>query len=292
MPASLLLPLLSAIAWALFDALRKRLAREVRPLHLGLWLPLGQAPLLALWAASHEPFGLPRSSLPFLAGSALLNVFALVLFLDALRRSPLSLTIPLLSFTPVGTTLLAWAFRAQSPTPAQWAGAALVLAGAATLGLGGGAWAGLRAFLREPGVARMLGTALCWSATAVLDQGAVAAGAGAWYAAALNAAVAVPLALWMLRGGGLGEFLSAGRDLLRAPGLALLALVLGATALAVQIDSFRVAPIGFIEVLKRGIGMASAVLLGRLLFREPLTLAKLAAVLLLTAGVALVVGWR
>ncbi|MBI4914066.1 MAG: DMT family transporter [Acidobacteria bacterium] len=292
MRLALLIPLLSALAWALFDALRKRLARDVKPLHLGLWLPLGQAPLLAAWALWKEPFGLPAASLPFLFGSALCNVFALVLFLDALRRSPLSLTIPLLSLTPLGTTLLAWVFRHQAPTPAQWLGAGLVLAGAATLGLRGGAWAGLGAFVKEPGVRRMAGTALLWSATAVLDSGAVGAGAGAWYAPLLNLAVALPLAAWMLRGAAGEGFGDAGRALLRLPLLSTVALLLGAAALAVQIEAFRFASVGFIEVLKRGLGMASAVLLGRLIFKEPVTAAKVVAVLLLTLGVALVVGWQ
>ena len=40
--------LAAALGWAVFDALRKRLSREISPVHLGLLLPLAQAPLLAL----------------------------------------------------------------------------------------------------------------------------------------------------------------------------------------------------------------------------------------------------
>ena len=84
--------LVGALAWAIFDALRKRLAREVSPVYLALLLPLAQAPLLALWAATREPFGLPLTCLPPLAASALLNGLALVLFLEALRLSPAAIT--------------------------------------------------------------------------------------------------------------------------------------------------------------------------------------------------------
>ena len=284
--------LVGALCWALFDALRKRLARDVSPVHLGLLLPLAQAPLLALWAASREPLGLASGCLLPLAASALLNSLALVLFLDALRLSPMSLTIPLLSFTPVLSTTFAWIFRGQAPGAAQYAGAALVVLGAVVLGLGGGAWRGLAASVREPGVRRMALVALLWSGTSVLDQLAVSRGAGSWYAPAVTAAVAGLLLLWAVLRGQVQAFMRAARPLVARPLLAGTAVVVGAAALAVQIEAFRWAPIGFIEVVKRGMGMASAVLLGRFVFGELLDGRKWLAVLLLTLGVALVVGLR
>ncbi len=284
--------LVGAVSWAAFDALRKRLSREVSPVYLGLLLPLAQAPLLALWAATREPIGLPMACLTPLAASALLNALALVLFLDALRLSPLSLTIPLLSFTPVLSTTLAWLFRGQAPGAAQYGGAALVVLGAVVLGRSGGAWKGVATTLREPGVRRMGLVALLWSCTSVLDQTAVSVGAGSWYAPAVTAAVALLLLLWTLLRGQGQAFLAAVRPLAAHPLLLGTALVIGAAALAVQIEAFRWAPIGFIEVVKRGLGMASAVLVGRFLFGEPLNRWKGLAVLLLTLGVALVVGLR
>jgi drug/metabolite transporter (DMT)-like permease len=286
----LTLTLASALGWALFDALRKRMAREVVPLHLGILLALLQAPLLAGWAASREPFGLPGASLGPLMASAVVNVFAVMLFLDALRRSPLSLTIPLLSFTPVVSTLLAWVFRGQVPSLAQYAGAALVVMGALLLGLSGGAWQGLITFLKEPGVRRMAAVTLLWSATAVLDQTAVTRGAGAWYAPLLTAVVAGLLLLWMLLRGQGRALVLAAKPLLARPILGVLAAGIGAAALAVQIEAFRWAPVGFIEVVKRGTGMASAVILGRLVFGESVNRWTWSAVILMTLGVGLVVG--
>ena len=126
----------------------------------------------------------------------------------------------------------------------------------------------------------------------VLDQTAVARGAGWWYAPILTGTVALILLLWaVLRGQG-RPLVEAIRPLLSRPLLAGVAVAIGAAALAIQIESFRWAPIGFIEVIKRGTGMGSAVVLGRLAFGEPLTGQKWAAVALLTLGVALVVGLR
>lgn len=284
--------LTGAVAWALFDALRKRLAREVPPVYLGLLLSLVQAPLLALWAATREPFGLPAACLPALAGSALLNGLAVVLFLDALRLAPMSLLIPLLSFTPVISATLAWIFRGQAPGLAQYGGAFLVVLGAGVLRLGAGPWGGFGAMLREPGVLRMLLVAFLWSCTSVLDQTAVNRGAGAWYAPVVTAAVGALMLVWTGLRGQLRAFFRAAIPLASRPLLGGLAVVIGAGALAVQIEAFRWAPVGFVEVVKRGVGMASAVLLGRFLFGEPLSGQKLVAVGLLTLGVALVVGLR
>lgn len=289
MNLGLTLTLLTALGWALFDVARKRLALAVSPVALTVWLPLGQVPLLALWALWAGPGTLPAASVAPMLASMALNVLGLLGFMQAVRWSPLSLTIPLLSFTPVATSLLAWAFRGQVPTLAQIGGAALVVAGAIALAHGSGSGQGLGTFLKDRGVRRMAGAALAWSLTAVLDQLALERGAGALYAPTLSLGVGVMLGAVMLvrsQGGALKEALVRLRHL---PLLAPATFVLGAVALAVQLEALRHAPVGFIETIKRGTGMAAAILFGRLVFHEPVNPAKLAAVALMTAGVALVV---
>jgi multidrug transporter EmrE-like cation transporter len=138
----------------------------------------------------------------------------------------------------------------------------------------------------------MLVVAFLWSCTSVLDQTAVAHGAGAWYASVVTAAVAAFMLLWTALRGQVRAFWQAAGPLASRPLLTGLAVVIGAGALAVQIEAFRWAPVGFIEVVKRGTGMASAVVVGRYVFGEPLNGRKVVAVVLLTLGVALVVGLR
>jgi multidrug transporter EmrE-like cation transporter len=224
-----------------------------------------------------------------MVASIILNVFGLLFFLQALRRSPMSLTIPLLSFTPVGTTLLDWAFKGQVLAPLQWGGIALVVSGAVALGARTSTWPGLCTYVKDSGVRRMAAAALIWSCTAVLDQTALARGANAWYAPALSLGVGFTLALWLLVARHSASLVRSVRTLVRVPLLASCALILGAAALAVQLEALRHAPVGFIETVKRGIGMSGAVIFGRLFFGEPLSSMKLLAVLLLTAGVGLVV---
>lgn len=285
----LVLTLAAAVLWSGFDAVRKALARDVSPAALGVWLPLAQVPLLAIWAATRDPMGLPLASLAPLAGSTVLSLLGVLWFMQALRCSPMSITVPLLSFTPVGATLLAWLIRHQVPTVFQGTGALLVVAGAVVMGTRSAQWPGLRAYARDRGVRYMLGAALVWSVTAILNQMALERGANAWYAPSLSLAVGLLMALVLLVRGQ-GPLLKASfRTLAGIPRLSLPALVIGGAALAIELEALRVAPIGFIEIIKRGLGMTGAILLGRLFFKEPISLPKVMAVLLMTVGVALVV---
>lgn len=290
MTLGLALTLSTAVAWALFDVARKRLAQRVSPLSLTVWLPLGQVPVLALWALEAGPGRLPFSSLAPLAASVALNVLALLGFMLAVRESPLSLTIPILSFTPVATSLLAWAFRQQVPTLPQVGGALLIVLGAVVLARG------VRnegphptPFLRDRGVRFMMGAALAWSLTALLDQVALERGAGALYAPTLSLGVGLLLGTVLLLRGQGPHLREALQKLKTWPFLTGGTFILGAVALVVQLEALRHAPVGFIETVKRGTGMAAAILFGRLVFQEPIHAAKLLATLLMTIGVALVV---
>ena len=285
----LTLALLGALGWTLFDVARKKLTQKVLPTMLTVWLPLAQVPLLVAWAASTGPLLIPRASLVPMAFSIILNVGGLLAFMQAMRLSPLSLTIPLLSFTPVGTTLIGWLLRNQTPTQIQLGGVALVVAGAITLGLKSHQWPGLRAYGKEPGVRRMAIAAVIWSLTAVIDQVALERGAGYWYAPAITAGVGLLLgAILLLRGQG-SALRAAGSILIKHPALMATAVIIGSAALAIQLESLRIAPVGFIETVKRGVGMTGAIVFGRLVFLEPIGAPKIIAVLLLTLGVGLVV---
>jgi multidrug transporter EmrE-like cation transporter len=66
------------------------------------------------------------------------------------------------------------------------------------------------------------------------------------------------------------------------------ALVGSTLELGFQLAAVRILLVSVFETVKRGLGNLLAVALGRLVFGEPLTWAKLAAAVLMAGGVALI----
>jgi len=267
----------AALGWALYDVARRALAS-----HLGAWVlvaatTLGALPPLLGWALLAGDWRIAASYwVPALASVAL-NVAANFCYFRAFQMAPISVTLPMLSFTPLFAALLGAVFLGETIGARAAAGAVLVVLGGLALGLREG---GLRF---EPGSAMMLAVAFLWSATLLLDKRALALASLQVHALVLNAGVAA---------GGLVALALLGRSRdLRAVGghwggLAV-AVAIGASALALQLYALRELPVGIVETIKRGVGGLSAVVLGRLIYAEAITLRKLAAVALMAVGVAL-----
>jgi drug/metabolite transporter (DMT)-like permease len=290
---ALLLVVASSLGWSGLDLLRKLLLREVAPVALLVLLTLGAVPLFAAWVwiggvAAPGPGYLA----PALA-SVLLNAVAGLLFLQGMRLAPISVAIPLLSLTPVFTTLSAIPLLGERPSAAGVAGILLVIAGAIWLnwprrpaGPAGMAPAGDP---RRPlyGAVMVAGTALLWSLTPPLDKMAVERAGAPLHGLVLSGGVALAVFGVLAFQGGLGEL---GR-VRRVPGLLALALVVSTAALGFQLLAMPMIFVGTIETLKRGLGNCMSLIYGRLLFGEAVTPSKILAVGLMAGGVGLILGF-
>jgi drug/metabolite transporter (DMT)-like permease len=287
---ALLLVVASSLGWSGFDLLRKLLLRQVAPVALVLLLTLGSAPLFAVWVWI-DGVAIPRPGYlaPALA-SVLLNVVANLLFLHGMRLAPISVAIPLLSLTPVFTTLSAIPLLGERPSAAGVAGILLVIAGAIWLN-----WPRRRAGPaasddpRRPlsGATMVATTALLWSLTPPLDKMAVERAGAPLHGMVLSGGVALAVFGVLAFQGGLGEL----GGVRRVPGLLALALVVSTAALGLQLLAMPMIFVGTIETLKRGIGSCMALVYGRLFFREVVTPSKILAVVLMAAGVAMILGF-
>lgn len=282
-----------ALAWSSFDLLRKILVRWVDPLPLVFTLTALQAPLFGLWhlsAAGGAVTGAPTAGYAVPAVlSVSLNVVANLLFVVAIKVSPLSLTIPVLSLTPVFTTLLAIPVLGEVPAPSDVAGIVLVVVGALALhvvpGSGAHPMTLARAFLRERGSVMMAGVALLWSVTPALDKLAIERSGPAFHGLVLSVGVAAGLGMILVRRRGLG---AAGEALRLRPGLLAVALLASAGALALQLLAIRVAFVSLVETVKRGLGNAAAAAAGTWILGERVGRWQWGAVAVMGAGVALI----
>jgi drug/metabolite transporter (DMT)-like permease len=215
----------------------------------------------------------PAAGQPGLA-SVGLNVVANLAFMRSLRLSPLTATIPLLSLTPVFTSLVSMPMLGQRLGGRNWLGVALVVAGALLLNLRGGDAGSLAIFLRalrrEPGVPYMAFTALLWSITPPVDKLAMDRATAPLHALILNLGVAVAMLAMLVATRRLAEL----RDARGSAGVLAVAVVCAFVGLAGQLAAFRVVPVGLFETIKRGIGFVMAMLTGRLILKEPVTTAR------------------
>lgn len=273
--------LLSALAWAGLDATRKHLALHIAPRALAVALLLGQAPLFAIAAiVDGGAPEWPRYLVPALLITTA-NAVASVLFLESVRRAPLSLTIPLLSLTPALSAVIAGVLLREIPSVRDTLGIAAVVTGALVVSTGTSAGAVVD---RRRGLWMMAGVAALWSLATPLDKVALAAAPLPFHAAFQTIVGAALLAaIWLPRGVA-GEI----KRIAQRPGAYLLALALLAAAITLQLVALREdVPVAAIETLKRAIGMALALVFGRLLFAERPSWRALGGVALMTLGVAL-----
>jgi drug/metabolite transporter (DMT)-like permease len=274
----------SALAWSGLDATRKAMARVMTPTASVVVLTLGQAPLfLSWWAVAGGGFQGASYLVPGLPCLAL-NVLANVGFVRAVQVSPLSLTVPLLSLTPVFTALVGLLVLSEVPTWTQAGGIALVTAGALLLHAGrhpgGGLLGALRAFSAERGSVIMAGVALLWSLTVSLDKMALERAALPAHALVQTGGVGVVLAAWLICRRRIGE-VRAVRGA-RAPFL--WAVAFATAAIGLQLLAIQSLFVALVESLKRAVGMAMSVVVGRVAFDERVDGFKWAAIALMAAG--------
>lgn len=285
---ALLLILGAAAAYSVMDLLRKLLTRHMSTLALLLWMTLGAVPLFGVWAW-RDGMGTPGPSYSLIAlGSVGLQVLANVAMIEALRRSPLSATIPFLSLTPVFTTLFAVPLLGELPSPIQSTGILVVVSGVWWLARVSSAHGKplpiLEALKSEPGVPLMISVAAMWSLAGPLDKLAMGYVPLSFHALVLNAGIAMVTLLVLLGRRRAGEALRLGRT-----GWLVLAMaVVGAVALGFQLAAMQQTLVALVETIKRGVNTGLALVLGAVFFQERITLPKVLACVLMVAGVALI----
>jgi drug/metabolite transporter (DMT)-like permease len=276
-----------ALLWAVLDVLRKQLAARMSPVGLTVWLAIGQAPFLLAWIAYVGPGTIAPAWWPWAIATIAVNIIAAILYLVAVGSGQFSVAIPMLAFVPVWTAALGVPVLQQVPTTTQLVGIAMVVGGAIVLhGQGRSGLALFSALVRERASVAMLGVALCWAATIVLDKRATEHAPLSIHALALSVGIASGAGGWLLARGRIRDLGQA----VRAPWHLVAAAIVAAVAMVLQLRAMQDVDVAVLEAVKRTVGMIAAIVLGRAAFAEPITVRKLGAVALMTAGALLVTG--
>lgn len=292
------LALVSALSLASADALTKaRLSRwptgEVALVRFAV-----TGALLVPWLAVTAPARPPAAFWGWVLAAVPLELAAMWLYMRAIQRSPLALTLPFLAFTPIFAALTGWLLLGEAVSPLGLVGVTLAVAGAWVLhgsaASGHSGWrrwlAPFAAVLREPGSRLMLAVALIYSLTSVLGKGALRYMApvpfGALYYALLG--VIAGLGLLALRARpGMQREAGSRAPVPRAPAVV---VVIGALMAAMVVSHFTAiaqVEVAYMITVKR-CSLLFGILYGAWLFGERGLMRHLLGGVLMLAGVAFV----
>lgn len=282
------LALLSAFMLATSDALTKKaLGRENEYLVAWFRLVFSLPPLVVALAASPVPRIGPGFWPAFLIALPV-ELVTIVLYVRALKVSPMSLSLPFLALTPVFLIAVSFLVLGEEVSVRGAAGILLIAAGGYTLNLSGlrnGLLAPVRAVFREKGSMLMIGVAFLYSITSSMGKKAIADSSPVFFGATYFIALAVffsPLAY--VRGrADLRAFLKSGgcrRTVL--PGLFYGIMVLAHMA------AMSLTQVAYMISVKRT-SLLMGVLYGYFLFQEGDIRRRFAGALLMFCGFVLVV---
>jgi drug/metabolite transporter (DMT)-like permease len=262
----LILAIGASVAHATTDAARKGLTRRLDPGEALCGFVLLGVPLIAaIWLFAGKP-GLPLQGgfFLYLALSVAPNLLANALFFEAVRVSPLSLTLPFLAFTPALLVGTSWLLNRELPSAIGTAGIGLILLGTFLLRLDAlrdGIAGPLRAVLQERGSLLMLAVATIWALSAAADKAAVVRSGPLSYYLLWHLAMAIPLAIWLLFRASRLRALAA--QVVPAAGTAALHVLAG----SLQMAALPLLPASYVIAIKRA-GMLLGIVYGRVLFGE------------------------
>jgi len=270
---------------AISSALTKRAAEEEGAMTVTFWTFAGSIPLaLGTLALTGMPPIQPGFWLALAAGVSI-NIVAITLRNLGLRLAPLSLSIPLLSFTPVFLLLTEALILGDRPAPRGTAGICIIVVGAYVLNLGDareGPLQPLRVIWRSRGCQLMLLVAALWSVTSVIDKICVVRSSAVFYLVAFHLGfVAGYLPLLAIRQRPAGWWRP------RRWRLYLLIAIVHFGAILTQMLAIKLTLVSYVISIKRS-GMLLSVLIGVFCFGERGLRQRLAGAALMAIGVTLV----
>ncbi len=218
---------------------------------------------------------------------ALLNVVlvgaANVCFIRSVSLAPLSLAIPILSLTPVFSAVGAYFLLGENVSALQIAGITIIVVAAFFLSAGDRTDSGnVDAKRIRHGIFLMIGVAAMFAVTGVVDKFClklVPIGEHCFVQCVGSAGLFFLYLKYTRTGVSIGI-------VRRNSKLFALTVLFAAVALFAQLSAIQSVEVGIFEALKRSIGLVAALILGKFLFGERITKAKVGLVGLIIIGIS------
>jgi drug/metabolite transporter (DMT)-like permease len=280
----ILLAILTAILWALFDVVRKKSLLFLTEVKVLLWIVVSQFIFFLIFLYFSE-FDIALNdyfSYAFLL--ILLNLVSLYLFLSVLKTGELSTYIPLLSFTPLFSAVYANIILGESLNYLQYAGIFFIIMGAYLLYLNNFSSLKKKKFsLKNKNFFMVIIVSLIWSLTPVLDKECMTYSDIYLHGFIQSLGMLLFFPLIFIKQINL-KSLSLHKEI-RVNFFILALVVIGFLATFFQLFTLNHIFVAELEALKRSIGIILSLIFGHFIFKEKINLIKVLAVFIIVLGV-------
>ena len=283
----ILICIISAFFWAIFDLTRKLSLKKINSVNLLLIFTITQFIIFLIWifidnfSINLIPYLLPGVILIFL------GLFSALLFLKAIQQSDLSLTIPLLSFSPMFSSIFSFFFLNEQLSKIQYFGVFLIIFGALIL------YSkkltleeflkSFKVILKNSSAKLMIIVSIIWSLTPVLDKLCLEHSSINFHGFILSLGMII-LLIFLFKKDKV-QTLNTKKNWR----LILLTVFVGSTATILQFYAILTNYVPIMESIKRSVGQLSSVFLGKIFFNEKINKPKVIGVIILSVGVYFIV---
>ena len=280
---SLIICILNGLFWAFFDITRKLSLKYLNPKILLSFFMIVQVLIFFLWTSFEKNFYFSNNYI--LPGIVLIiiSIVSAIFFLKSILHSDLSLTIPLLSLTPIFSSLFSLLFLDEKLLLSQYFGILSIVFGTLILytkELTLNSFFGSFIIIREnKGAKLMILVSIFWSITPIIDK------------ICLKYTPVNYHGLIQSFGMLLGLILISFKEIknlnfpLKSSGLILITLLIGTSATILQFYSILENFVPIMESIKRTIGQVCALIFGYMIFKEKINFQKVFGVLILSIGI-------
>ena len=283
----ILICIISAFFWAIFDLTRKLSLKKINSVNLLLIFTITQFIIFLIWifidnfSINLIPYLLPGVILIFL------GLFSALLFLKAIQQSDLSLTIPLLSFSPMFSSIFSFFFLNEQLSKIQYFGVFLIIFGALIL------YSkkitleeflkSFKIILKNSSAKLMIIVSIIWSLTPVLDKLCLEHSSVNFHGLIQSLGMII-LLIFLFK-----KYKVQTVNTKKNWRLILLTVFVGSTATILQFYAILTNYVPIMESIKRSVGQLSSVFLGRIFFNEKINKPKVIGVIVLSVGVYFIV---
>ncbi|MFO8054554.1 MAG: DMT family transporter [Bacteroidales bacterium] len=279
------LALLTALCEALKDVFSKHNLKSISPYIIALAMRLFSVPLLlpVLFFIEIPDLG-DKFWLALCVGGSM-NVFITILYLKAIQYSDLSVTVPMVTFTPMFLLITSPLIVGEFPGYYGIAGILCIVLGSYMLNIHTvrkGFFAPFKALIKDKGPRYMLGVAFLWSITANIDKVGIQNSGPVFWVISISVFLAIGMLLVVL--------LLAKKHLkqIKTKALALFPVALfSALTLVFQMLAIQITLVAYVISIKRTSALM-VVVLGVLLFKEKGFSQRITGAIIMLAGVMLI----